>query len=117
MNKRPLFNKYDLRGVLEAERKKLDARIADLISETVLTADLEQLGKALLEEYRANPVVINEADLSVEQSDVKLERRGGDFDRGSRDGSTPYLVDGIRVRYYVPDDLRTQAFALRANWK
>jgi len=101
MNERPLFHKYRLSGALEAQREKLDDHLQNIDSNELRTADLDHLAATLYEEFKANPVVIDESEIEAQQTDAKIDVRY-DRNRDIWDRSKPFYVDGIRVRFYVP---------------
>lgn len=109
-----LFNNYDLAAVLNGQEADVNKRLEQVPAQQLLTQELEHLVATLAAELKIEPIILKDDDITVEQSEAKVDVRR-DFMRAIPDRSRPFYIDGIRVTYYVPFSGDPELFKCRPN--
>lgn len=96
-----LFAQADLRQVIRHQEQKLAEEISEMDGNRLLNTSVEDLVAYFEQEYRIEPIELDEAGITVDQEEAKVDVRGRSeyevFDR-----SRPAYVLGTRVNFYVP---------------
>lgn len=96
-----LFSEYDLRGILDNQLRAVNDRVLAIDKKGFENRSDEMLAAEIASELVVEPLVLHEQDISVSSRDVKVDV-SQDFDRGIRDRSQPFYIDGIEVTYHLP---------------
>jgi hypothetical protein len=97
----PLFNKYDLREVLEQHKQKARDAIAASSRSQIEGSTGEALVAELEKEHRVAPLLLLEDQMGVESEETRVDV-SDDPRRAVFDRSRPCLIPGQRLRYVVP---------------
>ena len=96
-NKRqPLFNKYDLRAVLQNQQKKAEETVMNLSSSEVSVAIEKSVLDRLEQTFKIIPLELFEDKVEVAQEEVQIDVRANIINMGAT------RVPGQRLRYFVP---------------
>jgi len=109
-----LFNEHHLDLVLGEQTKKIRDLVSKIPAHRFLEADIEELIPALEKELRVEPIQFLEDEITVDQSETKVDVRR-DFMRAISDRSKPFYIDGLRVSYYVPFTGDPTSFRCKPN--
>jgi hypothetical protein len=109
-----LFNDYHLDSVLEGQAKKIRELVSKIPAQHLIEADVEELIPALEKELRVEPIQFLEDDITVDQTETKVDV-SRDFMRAISDRSRPFYIDGLRVSYYVPFTGDPELFKCKPN--
>jgi len=97
-----LFNKFDLRGVLENQEANLQAEIDSYDRNYILNVSVDDLAVYLETKYRINP-------LSIDRNRIHIQSHGEanvdvryDFNRDIFDKSKPFYLKGTSVTFAIP---------------
>jgi hypothetical protein len=99
----PLFSKYELRQVIEAQEQAMYTEVDAAEANQLLNTGTEDWCNYLEDKYRLEPLVLNEAGIAVDQADAQLDV-SGDTRRMIFNRNRPFYVSGTRVSFYVPFD-------------
>jgi hypothetical protein len=92
----PLFNRYDLRAILQNQRKKAEETVANLSPSEVSVDGENAVLDRLEQHFKINPLELFEDKVEVEQEEVQINVRANIFNMGAT------RVAGQRLRYFVP---------------
>lgn len=109
-----LFSNYDLSAVLDAQAQGVNKRVEQVLPEQLFSEETESLVAKLVNELKVEPILLKEDEITVEQSEVKVDV-SHDIRRAIFDRSRPFYIDGIRVTYYVPFSGDRELFKCRPN--
>ncbi len=104
-----LFISYDLRAVLEGQMEQINSAVTALDDRTILNTAVDELCDDFVERYTIRVPRIRDADITVDQSDTKVDV-SGDRDRFIGDRNRPFLLSGTEVVYFVPFDGDSELF-------
>jgi hypothetical protein len=96
-----LFSEYDLRAVLEHQLSAINDKVLGVPKERFAADSDEQIAAVIASELIVEPLELEENEISVDASDVKVDV-SREFDRAISDRSRPFYIDGIEVSYHVP---------------
>ncbi len=96
-----LFQKYDLRAVLEKQRLAVVKAVEEYPADGLTQEPEEQLICRFVEEFRVDPPVLTEGAISVSAEEAQVDVSGNP-NRMIFDRSHPFYVPGVRVTYHVP---------------
>jgi hypothetical protein len=97
----PLFSKYELRRVIEAQEQAMYKEVDAVETNRLLNTGTEDWCNYLEDKYELEPLVLNEAGITVDQADMRLDV-SGDTRRMIFDRRQPFYVSVTRVSFYVP---------------
>lgn len=104
-----LFVKYDLVATLDAERRLLEARIAEYGAETFQGFDPDELAHYLEQEFTVDSPQLLRDEFSFDEKPVRVDVRNDDrYDAWGR--SEPVRVEGVEVTYHLPFDGQPELF-------
>lgn len=109
-----LFNEYHLDTVLEGQAKKIRELVSKIPAQRLIETEIEELLPALEEELRVEPIKLLEDEITVDQTERKIDVRR-DYMRAISDRSRPFYVDGLRISYFVPFTGDPELFKCRPN--
>ena len=109
-----LFNKYELREVLNQQEQKLLQEIRQLNEKQTLNSSHEDLCKYFLEKYAIQMPKIDEDSITADHEDAQIDV-GNRFEYLVRDRTRPFRITGTRITFYVPYVGDGQLFHCRAS--
>lgn len=95
-----LFNDYDLRSVLDAQRKGGAERVRRIPESGFASRTDEDVAATTASELVVRPIVLHDDRIEVSTRDVKIDV-SHDFDRAHNPWG-PTIVDGLEVCYHLP---------------
>lgn len=98
-----LFSEYELSAVLEAQLKSVKEKVLAIAAARFGAESDEELAAHAASMLVVEPIAFREADIEVSAKDAKIDV-SHDFNRGIRDRSHPFYIDGQEVTYAVPFD-------------
>ena len=110
-----LFNKYDLRSVIEAQEKKMLSEIEGYNRNHILNAKIEDLCDYLENKYRINPIVLHKDKICVKSSGEADIDVSHDYNRAIVDKSKPFYVKGTSITFAIPFDGDEELFYCQAS--
>jgi hypothetical protein len=102
MSQEPLFNKYQMFGVLQGQTNAVKERVQSIPAITLLNASEHDLVQALVEDLRLNVPVIKDEDIYIASSGEAQVDVSGDPMRMIYGRSQPSYVPGNRTVIAVP---------------
>ena len=96
-----LFNESDLRGALEAYEKRMHDEIDSIDGDEFLNTSPEDLAEHFIDDFRINVPVLDEAAISVDQGEAKVDV-SRDTPRMVWDRSRPFYITGTRLTFFIP---------------
>ena len=96
-----LFNRYDLRQVLESQEQAISKEVATLGENQLLNSSPVDLCQYLVEKYTIDPVKIDEGRIQADYGDAQVDVSQR-FEYAVFDRNTPTYVTGTRVALFVP---------------
>jgi hypothetical protein len=96
-----LFSKYDLHGVIEAQKKGITDEIEGTAADRLLNTTPDSWVEYFQSRYELRTPVIDEAGITVEQSEAKVDV-SRDPNRLIFDRSQPFYLKGTGVTVYLP---------------
>src|SRR3990170_2226237 len=101
MKMRPLFSYGELREILENRKKQALVEVQQQDPNYILNVNPSELCKYIMENFSLEPIVLDEAKISVAQEETNVDV-SGDPNRWIRDRSRPFYLTGTRVTYFIP---------------
>jgi hypothetical protein len=102
MSQEPLFNKYQIFGVVHGHTEAVKKRVQSIAPNTLLNAAEDDLLQALVEEFRLNVPVIKDEELYIAQSEETQVDVSRDPMRLILDSSRPFYIPGTKTVIAVP---------------
>ena len=96
-----LFSNYYLESVLDRQDQNLSSEVASLSEDQVLNSSPDDLCKYFVEKYTVEPVVIDETAIEIDYGAAKVDVSHR-IEYNVFDRSTPTLVTGTRITFFVP---------------
>lgn len=96
-----LFNDGDLGASLRAQEQKVEQAAQAIPADHALATSIEDLAAALVGEFRVEPVVLDEAAMTLSHHDEKIDV-SQDPMRFISDPSRPFYVPGTTVTLHIP---------------
>lgn len=94
MYSRPyLFSDYDLRSFLDNRFGAAETEIDTMEDDRLLNTSLDDLVVYLVDKYQIDPLVLDDAEISVDQQEKKIDV-SGDSGRHISDRSKPFHIKG-----------------------
>jgi hypothetical protein len=109
-----LFSDDDLGASLRARAEKLEQAAQRIPAGHALATSAQDLAAALVEEFRLEPVVLDQAAMTMSYRDEKIDV-SGDPMRFISDPSRPFYVPGTTITYHVPFRGEADLFKMRAS--
>jgi len=109
-----LFVKYDLVATLDAERRLLEAKIAEHGMEDVQGFDPDEFAHYIEQEFMADPPQLLREEFSFDYKPVRVDVRNDDrYD--ALGGSEPVLVEGVEVTCHLPFSGQPELFECHSD--
>ncbi len=102
MSQEPLFNKYQIFGVVQGQTEAVKKRVQSIAPNALLNAPEDDLLKALVEEFRLNVPVIKDEELYIAQSGETQVDVSRDPMRLILDRSQSFHIPGNKTVIAVP---------------
>ena len=102
MSQEPLFNKYPIYSVIQAQTETVKKEVQSIPSNTLLNASEHDLVQALVEKLRLDVPTIDDADIYIAHSGETQVNVSGDPMRGFLDRSQPFYITGTETVIAVP---------------
>lgn len=96
-----LFNKYDLRAVLRAEREKRQPAVLEIPADRFEQEDDVVMAAYVASKLVVSPIRLDKSAITVSSREAKIDVRH-DPNRFFHDMSVPHFADGLEVTYHVP---------------
>ena len=109
-----LFRKFDLRAALSEQDNKLTNRVNSVPTAEILSKSPDQLTDELVDEFRLDPPVLQEADTQASQEETQIDV-SQDPMRHIIDRSRPFYLLGTQVSFHVPFDGNPDLFGARPS--
>jgi hypothetical protein len=109
-----LFSEGDLGSALRAQEQKMEQAAQAIPSDHALAASAEELAAELVEQFRIEPLVIDEGAKTVSHHDSKVDV-SRDPTRFIDDPGTPFFIPGTTVTYHLPVRGEMDLFKMRAS--
>jgi len=109
-----LFVNLELSRVLEGQKARILEHINSLDGDRLLNTSLEDWCTYYEQEFRVDPVILQEDQAHAEQNEVQIDV-SQDQSRFIQDRSRPYHVTGTRVSLTIPFDGDAQIFRCRPS--
>jgi len=108
-----LFSEYDLRAVLENALGRALESVSSIPDTQVKNADIEALANQIITEFRAEPIVLREAEITVDSHSAQVDISHDPNRHFSTPG--PHFIEGVEVTYYLPFAGDVELFRCRPN--
>jgi hypothetical protein len=109
-----LFSDGDLSATLRSQEEKVEGAAQDIPADHAVANSAEDLAAALVEEFRIDPIALDEGAMTVSSRDEQIDV-SRDPMRFIRDPSRPFYVPGTTVTYHVPFGGAAGLFKLRPS--
>ena len=109
-----LFSHGDLGSALRVREQKLSEAAQVIPADHALATSAEDLAAALVDEYQVEPIILDEAAMTIEQQDERIDVRS-DRLRFIQDQSRPFYVPGTRFTLHVPFSGDADLFKFRPS--
>jgi hypothetical protein len=96
-----LFSQYDLRGVIEAQKKRISDGIETVAANRLLNTTAESWVEYFRSRFELHTPAIDEGGITVDQSEAKVDV-SRDHNRMIFDRSRPFYLKGTEVTVFVP---------------
>lgn len=101
MDRDLLFHKYQLSTVFQNQEQKAGKAIDAYTPNRLLNTSVDDLVEYFFEEHRIEPIKILEDQITVDQSEAKIDV-SRDRLRAIYDRSQPFYLNGTRITFFVP---------------
>ena len=109
-----LFSAGDLGGSLRAQEQQVNEAAEAIPADHALAASVEELASELVDRFRIEPLVVDEAGATVSHEDTRIDV-SGDRNRMIFDRSGPFYIGGTKLTYRVPVSGELDLFKMRSS--
>jgi len=109
-----LFSEGRLTDALRAQEQKMERAAQDIPPDHALASSVEDLAAELLEKFRIEPLVIDDAAITMSYQDERVDV-SHDPMRFITDPSRPFYVPGTRITYHLPVSGETDLFKFQPS--
>ncbi len=109
-----LFSKGDLSSVLDGQRQSIPRLAEEIPRDQFLATSVDTLVEHLTAKLAIDPLVLHEDQMSMEQSEMKIDVTGRFEYGGSFDGR-PVHADGHQLTFHLPFSGEPELWDMRPN--
>ncbi len=110
-----LFQKYDLRGVIDNQEKKFQAEIDGYDRNYILNVSIDDLRDHLEDKYKIDALVLHKDKVYIKQhGDAQIDV-SHDYNRVIFEKDRPFYIKGTSVTFSIPFDGDSELFYCQAS--